>query len=172
MGVSKADRALVEERRRELISLRRERVSFEDPRILALGYASSNAARRDFYRAMQARRDATKAEITAYREEQTEIIEALLDTYLPKALDGDIKAGEMTLKLLERASKLNGWEAVLKAEVTGPGGGPMVMRKATLAELHQLIGTAGNPDPDADETEGEGDLDDEDPDDDGDSDEG
>ncbi|GHJ34336.1 hypothetical protein TPA0910_87690 [Streptomyces hygroscopicus subsp. sporocinereus] len=142
MGVSKADRALVEERRRELISLRRERVSFEDPRIIALGYTSSNAARRDFYRAMQARRDATDAEVTAYREEQTEIIESLLDTYLPKALDGDIKAGEMTLKLLERSAKLNGWEAVLKAEVSGPGGGAVPLG-ATLNELNALIATAG-----------------------------
>jgi hypothetical protein len=144
MPIPKAQQAEIDERRTALIKLRRSKVPFDDPRVLSLGYKTASAARKDFYRAVMERKDATEAEVSAYREEQNEVIEALLETYLPLALDDrDIKAGEMVLKLLERQSKLNGWEAVLKAELSGPDGGAIPLGTGALAELNTLIGIAG-----------------------------
>ncbi|MFF0009600.1 hypothetical protein ACFYQT_40100 [Streptomyces tibetensis] len=155
MAWSAAKIAEVDERRTALIKLRRKRVPYDDPRILALGYSNEDVARKDFYRAVTARRKATEAEVADYRAEQSQIISDLLDTYLPLALGSDEagpdhKAGEMVLKLLERDARLNGWEAALKAELSGPGGGAVPIRAATISELHELIRTAGEPDQDED----------------------
>jgi hypothetical protein len=176
MKVSTAAQAELEERRAALIRLRRTRTPYDDPRILNLGYQSAAAARKDFYRAVTARREATAAEVADYREEQNEIINSLLDTYLPLALgtsseDGettepDVKAAEMSLKLLERQAKLNGWEAALKAELSGPGGGAVPISAASINELRSLINTAGDPDPNGEDSPYDGD--DSDTDDDGD----
>jgi hypothetical protein len=156
MPWSAAKTAEVNERRAALIKLRRQRVPYDDPRILELGYSNEDVARKDFYRAVTARRAATEAEISAYRDEQNEIFESLLDTYLPLALGGpegdppDLKAADLVLKTLERQAKVNGWEAALKAELSGPGGTGIPIRAETLNELRDLINTAGDPDTDDD----------------------
>jgi len=158
-----AVQAQIDERRKQLIKLRRVRTPYESPQVLNLGYGSPDAARKDFYRAITARRKATEAEIADYRAEQSQIISDMLDIYLPLALgtptedsddpsdadtEGgpDLKAAEMVLKLLERDAKLNGWEAALKAELSGPGGGAVPISTGTLRELRDLINTAGEPD--------------------------
>ncbi|MDX2658376.1 hypothetical protein PV402_40020 [Streptomyces scabiei] len=165
MAHSSAELAAVYERRAALIRLRREhpKLAFHDEKILALGYPSDSAARKDFYRALEQRRKDLNIEVTAYREEQNEVIEALLETYLPAALDDkDLKAAEMVLKLMERQAKLNGWEAALKAELSGPGGGAVPIATGTIAELRELIRTAGEPDDEDDENpdDADGDTDD------------
>jgi hypothetical protein len=166
MPLSAAETAAIEERRKELINLRRKRVSFEDPRILNLGYSSASVARKDFFRAVVERKRATEAEVDAYREEQSLIIQDLLDVYLPQALgseegsDPDPKAAELCLKLLERDSKLNGYEAALKAELSGPGGKAIPVRAETINELRDLIRTAGDPDEDDEDLDSEADGDD------------
>lgn len=153
MPNNKAVQAEIDERRAKLIRLRRNRVPYDSPEILGLGYDSPNSARKDFYRAVTARRKATEAEVADYREEQNEIFESLLDTYLPLALgqgaeDPDLKAADLVLKTLERQAKVNGWEAALKAELSGPGGTGIPVRAETLTELRNLINTAGDPDDD------------------------
>ncbi|NUS25041.1 MAG: hypothetical protein HOV92_12575 [Streptomyces sp.] len=163
--------AEVEERRAALIRLRRTRTPYDDPKVLALGYASPQAARKDFYRAVTARREATQAEVADYREEQNVIFENLLDTYLPLALGAednppDLKAADLVLKTLERQAKVNGWEEALKAELSGPGGGPMKLQAASVAKLIDLINTAGDEDEDDDLGDDEQEVD-EDSDDDG-----
>lgn len=164
MAASKDKQAEVFERRAQLIRIRRERPKkpFDSPEILALGYISGDAARKDFYRALEERRKKLDIEVTAYREEQNEILDTLLETHLPPAVQGDIKASELVLKLLERQAKLNGWEEALKAELSGPGGGPVPIRGATLAELRNLIRTAGDPDDEDDDLDdsADGDVDD------------
>lgn len=179
MPASKDQEAEALARRTELIRIRRLRpkVPFHDPEILALGYSSDSAARKDFYRALEQRRKFLDIEVTAYREEQNEIIESLLEVYLPLALGSEDTgceetegpsrgAAEMVLKLLERQAKLNGWEAALKAELSGPGGGAVPIGPVAIAELRALIRTAGEPDPENDDEE---DPDDGDVDDDGDN---
>jgi hypothetical protein len=167
-----AVQAEIEERRAKLIKLRRKRTPYDSQEIRDLGYESAGAARKDFYRAVTARRQATAAEVADYREEQNEIFESLLDTYLPLATaeeSPDHKAAELVLKTLERQARVNGWEEALKAELSGPGGGPMRVGPATLAELQDLITTAGDPD-DEDETDPDTGTDDSDADDDEDND--
>ena len=175
MPASKDQEAEALARRTELIRIRRLRpkVPFHDPEILALGYSSDSAARKDFYRALEQRRKFLDIEVTAFREEQNEVIDSLLETYLPRAMCSDdpdeepnLRAAEMVLKLLERQAKLNGWEAALKAEVSGPGGGAVPIGPVAIAELRALIRTAGEPDPENDDEE---DPDDGDVDDDGDN---
>lgn len=170
MPWSAAKTAEVNERRAALIKLRRQRIPYDDPRILELGYTAADVARSDFYRAVTARREAVAAEVSAYRDEQNEIFESLLDTYLPLALGSeeaspDSKAAKLVLDTLERQAKVNGWEAALKAELSGPGGSGIPVRAETLNELRNLINNAGDPDEDDDLP----DHGDEDPDDDGDN---
>lgn len=159
MNVNKAGKAEVAERRAALIRLRRTRTPYDSPEILALGYATPNDARKDFYRAVTARRKATEAEVADYREEQNVIFEALLDTYLPLAIGTDengpdYKAADIVHKTLERQAKVNGWEAVFKAELTGANGGPLTMAPASLTELEHIMKAdpgASTPEPDTDE---------------------
>lgn len=165
---SKAEQAIIDERRAALIQLRREKPKkrFDSPEILALGYTSSQAASKDFYRALEARRKDLNIQVSEYREEQNEIIDSLLEKHLPAALEGDIKASEHCLKLLERQAKLNGWEQAFKAELSGPGGGPVPLSSVGVAQLRDLIRIAGDPDPDEDEADPDGDEEDQDDDDD------
>ena len=153
MRPTKADQVDIEERRAALIRLRREKPKkrFDSPEVLALGYTSSQAASKDFYRALEARRKDLNIQVTEYREEQNEILDSLLEKHLPTALEGDIKASELCLKLLERQAKLNGWEQALKAELSGPGGGPVPLSSVGVAKLRDLIQMAGDPDPDEDD---------------------
>lgn len=162
-----AVQAQIDERRTELIKLRRVRTPYDSPDILGLGYETAAAARKDFYRAVTARRKATEAEVADYREEQNVIFENLLDTYLPIALgegedaSPDPKAAELVLKTLERQAKTNGWEEALKAELSGPGGGPLRIGRVKMDELRNLINTAGDPDPeDLEDDTDDGDADD------------
>jgi len=148
--------AEVDERRAALIKLRRQRTPYDSPEILNLGYESASAARKDFYRAVTARRKATEAEVADYREEQNEIFESILDTYIPLATDKaspDHKAADIVLKTLERQAKVNGWEEALKAQLSGPGGGAIPIGAAGLAELRGLIDAAGDPDEDESDEE-------------------
>jgi hypothetical protein len=153
MAASKDQQAETLARRTELIRIRRQRpkVPFDAPEILALGYSSSNSARKDFYRALEERRKGLDIEVTAFREEQNEIIDCLLETHMPPAVAGDIKSSELVLKLLERQAKLNGWEQALKAELSGPNGGALPIGPVALSELRNLIRTAGDPDDEEDE---------------------
>lgn len=168
MPISAAAQAEINERRAKLIKLRRTRTPYDSSEILDLGYSSPDSARKDFYRAVTARRQATAAEVAAYRDEQNEIFESLLDTYLPLAINDenpDPKAAKLVLDTLERQARTNGWEAALKAELSGPGGTGIPVRAETIDELRNLIRTAGDPDEDDDLP---GESTDEDPDDDGD----
>ncbi|RIH58597.1 hypothetical protein D3C59_33930 [Streptomyces sp. SHP22-7] len=83
MNVNKAGKADVSARRAALIRLRRKRTPYDSPEILGLGYETAADARKDFYRAVTARRKATEAEVADYREEQNAIFESILDSFIP-----------------------------------------------------------------------------------------
>jgi hypothetical protein len=81
----------------------------------------------------------------------------------------DFRAVDTVLKLMDRRAKLNGLDMPVKAEVSGPGGGAVQIGAVGLAELRNLINTAGDPDPDdGDEALLDAGPDDDDADDDGD----
>ncbi|WP_030756579.1 hypothetical protein [Streptomyces sp. NRRL F-5135] len=147
MPASKAEQAEVAARRAELIRLRRAGVRFEDPRILALGYTSRGAATKDFIRAIEERRDEQAAEASVYRQEANERLEALLEAHWENATaGGDTKAAELVLKLMDRQAKLNGLDMPAKTELSGPDGGAVPVGPVAIAELRDLIRTAGEPD--------------------------
>ncbi|MEU6979583.1 hypothetical protein [Streptomyces sp. NPDC046371] len=172
MPHSKADQADIAARRAALIRLRQRGVPFNDARILDLGYATPGAASKDLIRALKAHRDDAAAEASVYRQQENERLDALLDAVWPQATeerpvygkDGefighavDMRAVDTVLKLMDRRAKLNGLDAPVKTEVSGPGGGAVRLDHVGLAELNKLISTAG--DPDADDTDDEDDDD-------------
>ncbi|MFJ8677232.1 hypothetical protein [Streptomyces sp. NPDC093589] len=159
MPASKAHRAEVADRRAKLIKLRRQGVCFDDPRILALGYTSRGAASKDLVRALEERRDEQAAEISVYRQEENERLDALLQAAWPRATQAhpvfdregnvvseeiDLKAVDTILKLMDRRAKLLGLDAPVRTELSGPDGGAVPIGPVTAAELHRLIGAAGD----------------------------
>ena len=147
-------------RRTQLLKLRREGVRYDDERILALGYTSAATARSDLKRALEAHRDEEAAEVSVYRQQENERLDALLEAAWPRAtkpspvLDKegnvvgeelDMRAVDTVLRLMDRRAKLNGLDMPAKAEVTGAGGGPLQMSQATTAELEALIGLGPAP---------------------------
>lgn len=143
MPPTKAHQAEVAERRAALIKLRRQKIPFDDPRVLGLGYTSRQAASKDMIRALEQRRDEEAAEVSVYRQELLEDLDELIAAIWPQAIDGDVRAVEATLKLLQNKSKLRGCDMPVRAEVSGPDGGAIPLGSGALAELNALIGIAG-----------------------------
>ncbi|WP_219808152.1 hypothetical protein, partial [Streptomyces fradiae] len=57
----------------------------------------------------------------------------------------DLKAVDTVLKLMDRRAKLLGLDMPIKTELAGPGGGALRLSAVSLAELNDLINTAGDP---------------------------
>jgi hypothetical protein len=155
MAWSKFQRDNIAVRRTKLLELRRMGVSYDDPRIEALGYSSPASARKDLNRVLQEHRDDEKAEAAVYRQQENERLDALLEAAWPRATtptpvldkDGevvdhalDMRAVDTVLRLMDRRAKLNGLDMPVKTELTGANGGPLQMNQATTAELEALMG--------------------------------
>jgi hypothetical protein len=167
----KAKQAEVADRRAQLVKLRLAGVKFDDPRILALGYASRQAASKDMIRALEEHREEEAAAVSAYRQQENERLDTLLEAVWEKATQPspvfnkerevvgeeiDVRAVETVLKLMDRRAKLNGLDSPVRTEVSGPDGGAVPLAGGSLAHLHQLMDIAGNAtDPDAQEDEGD-----------------
>jgi len=184
MGHTKAKLAEVAGRRAQLIRLRRAGVPFDDQRVLDLGYTSASAARKDLIRALEQNRDEEAAEISTYRQQENERLDALLEAAWPRATqphpvfskDGqvvgeeiDMRAVDTVLRLMDRRAKLNGLDAPVRNEVTGADGGPLALSSASPEDLAALIAASSRldqdtppnsatstPDEDDEEEEGQG----------------
>lgn len=180
MPASKLKQDETRVRRTKLLALRRQGVRYDDERILALGYSSDACARSDLKRALETHRNEERAEVSVYRQQENERLDALLENVWPRAAQSspilnddqeivgyevDLRAVDTVLRLIDRRAKLNGLDMPVKAELSGPGGGPMRISGASLTELQNLINTVGDPDDEDDEDPG-ADLDDGDTDDD------
>lgn len=154
MTASKAHQAETAIRRAKLTKLRREGARFDDERILALGYASSGAARKDLIRALKKARDEEAAEVSIYRQQENERLDALLEAAWPRATtpspvfdkEGDIvgheldmRAVDTVLRLMDRRAKLNGLDVPVKAEISGPDGGPVTLATGSLEDAEKLF---------------------------------
>ena len=163
MPASRAKQADTYERRSKLIRLRRGGVQFDDERILNLGYTSRGAASKDFYRALEQRRDEQAAEVSVYRQEENERLDALLEAVWERATtpspvftkegdhvadEIDMKAVDTVLKLMDRRAKLNGLDAPVKSELSGPDGGPLALTSASPEDLAALISASSRLDND------------------------
>jgi hypothetical protein len=164
-------------RRTALLKLRREGVRYDDPRVEALGYSSPDAARKDLHRALEAHRDAEAAEVSIYRQQENERLDALLEAAWPRATQPspvfdkegnavgeelDMRAIDTVLRLMDRRAKLNGLDMPVKTEVSGPDGGAIPFSSGETAELLALIDIsarddAAMPSADQDATEDAGD---------------
>jgi hypothetical protein len=160
MAWSKFQRDDVTVRRTKLLELRRQGVRYDDDRIAAIGYSSPSAARKDLNRVLQAHREEEAAEVSTYRQQENERLDALLEAAWPRATQPspvfdkegntvgeelDMRAVDTVLRLMDRRAKLNGLDMPTKAELTGAGGGPLQMNQATTAELEALIGIGPAP---------------------------
>ncbi|MFI1161375.1 hypothetical protein [Streptomyces sioyaensis] len=143
MPHTKAEMAEVAERRAKLIRLRRQGVAYDDPRILALGYSSRSAASKDLIRALETARDEQSAEVSIYRQQENERLDALLEAVWAEAQAGELRAVETVLKLMDRRAKLNGLDSPIRTELSGPDGGAVPLGNGSLAELNKLINIAG-----------------------------
>ena len=148
MPASRAKQAETYERRTQLIRLKRGGAQFDDPRVFALGYTSRQSASKDFIRALEQRRDEQAAEVSVYRQEMNERLEALLEAAWDNATMGDPKAIETVLKVLDRQAKLNGLDAPVKSELSGPDGGPLALTSASPEDLAALISASSRLDND------------------------
>jgi hypothetical protein len=157
-------------RRTKLLALRREGVRYDDERVEALGYSSPNAARRDLHRALEAHRDEEAAEVSVYRQQENERLDALLEAAWPRATtpspvfdkEGevidhalDMRAVDTVLRLMDRRAKLNGLDMPAKSEITGANGGPLQMSQASDAELEAIMNAGPGPTLDNEDAPGE-----------------
>ncbi|MEU1327239.1 hypothetical protein [Streptomyces microflavus] len=141
-------------RRAKLLKLRRQGIPYDDPRIMDLGYATSGAARKDLTRALQHHHEEEAAEASVYRQQENERLDALLTAVWDKATTPspvfdkdheivdhviDLKAVDTVLKLMDRRAKLNGLDMPVRAELSGPDGGPMQLGPVSEAELEVLM---------------------------------
>ncbi|MET8571887.1 hypothetical protein [Streptomyces sp. NPDC004783] len=154
MGWSKLKLDEVTVRRTKLLALRREGVRYDDERVEALGYSSPDAARKDLHRALEAHRDAEAAEVSIYRQQENERLDALLEAAWPRATQPtpvfdkernivgeelDMRAVDTVLRLMDRRAKLNGLDMPARTELSGPDGGAVPLGAGSLAELDTLI---------------------------------
>lgn len=146
-------------RRAKLLALRRQGIRYDDPRIMNLGYATPGAARKDLTRALQNHHDEEAAEAKVYRQQENERLDDLLAAVWDKATtpspvfnkdreivaeEIDLKAVDTVIKLIERRAKLNGLDMPVKAELSGPDGGPMQLGPVGEEELALLMSIGRN----------------------------
>lgn len=156
-------------RRTKLLALRRQGIRYDDDRIMDLGYASPDAARRDLNRALEQHRDEERAEVGIYRQQENERLDSLLEAAWPQAtkpqpvlnkegevvaMTVDMRAVDTVLRLMDRRAKLNGLDMPAKTEVTGADGGPLQLGPASATELEALIRLGGG-NPEAGQDQGD-----------------
>jgi hypothetical protein len=164
MAASKLKQDETTVRRTKLLALRRQGVRYDDERILALGYASSAAARKDLNRALTRHRDEEASEVSVYRQQENERLDALLEAAWPQATERqpilnkegdvvahavDMRAVDTVLRLMDRRAKLNGLDMPVKNELTGADGGPLALSTADPDKLAALIAATSRLDSDA-----------------------
>ena len=160
MPASKAQQAETSARRAELVRLRRTGMDF-DTIAARLGYSSRGAASKDLIRALESNRDEEAAEVSVYRQQEGERLDAMLAALWPQATEErpqygaegkylgkgvDVRAVGEVRQIVALRAKLFGLEMPAALEVSGPGGGAVRLGAATLAELNDLISLAGEPD--------------------------
>lgn len=147
MPPSKVKQALVSKRRAQAIALR---MAGMDYATIAerLDYGSPQAASKDLFRALRSYREEEEAKVEEWRQLESQRLDRLQAAAWAKALKGDLKAIETVLKVISQRSKLLGLDMPLRTEVSGPNGGAVPVGPVGIAQLRELIRTAGDPDPD------------------------
>ena len=142
MAASKAQQAFTAKRRTQAIALRLAGMDYE---AIAerLDYSSRGAASKDICRALDSYRKEEEAQVETWRQLESQRLDRLQAAAWAKAVKGDLKAVETVLKVIAQRCKLLGLDMPQRTEVSGPGGGAIELGPTSLAELNQLIATAG-----------------------------
>lgn len=114
---TKAQRIVVAERRAKAVQLRLAGADY-DQISRQLGYSSRQAAREDVHRAHVAALSEMRESVEELRTQDLDRLARLQVAFWPAAIQGDVKAGDMVLKILARRAKMMGLDSALKVEVT------------------------------------------------------
>ncbi len=74
-------------------------------------------------------------DVARLRAQEYERLEAALKAVWPQALEGDLKATDRIIKIMERKAKLFGLDAPARQELSGREGGPLEVEGKGLASL-------------------------------------
>lgn len=138
MTSQRAIRAATAQRRTEAIRLR---LAGTDWQAIAdqLGYADRGAACKDVTRALEANLLAQRASGDELREMELMRLDSLQAAAWPKAMQGDVRAIESCLKILDRRAKYLGLDAAIKLEVL-----TIDALDAQIARLEAELAAAGD----------------------------
>ncbi|TQF04770.1 hypothetical protein E6W39_24255 [Kitasatospora acidiphila] len=103
------------ERRRAAVELRIQGKSWQEIADL-LGYDSKGTACNDVRRALQKAVQALAVPMEEYRQLELDRLDKMQDALWPKVLEGDTKAVDTTLRLMDRRAKLLGLDAPTRTE--------------------------------------------------------
>jgi len=126
-NVTKLDPALFEKERR-VLSYRKGGLTF-DAIAEKLGYANESSARAAFKRAIERTRDESLA--AEGRELHRARLETALSAIWDRVIQGDLKAIDMMLKILDQDAKLFGLNMPVKTEVEVTNYDGLLLRERT-----------------------------------------
>ncbi|MFD1145959.1 hypothetical protein [Saccharothrix hoggarensis] len=116
MSASAAQRAKTAERRAQAIQLKLAGLDFETI-AQRLGYSSRQAAHKDLQRALARNLALEAAAADELRHVELMRLDRLQGAFWAKAVGGDIKAGELCLRIIAERRKLLGLDAPAQVEV-------------------------------------------------------
>ncbi|KAB7850133.1 hypothetical protein [Streptomyces mobaraensis] len=116
MVASKAQQAATAERRTKAIAMRLAGVDFETI-AERLGYASRGAATKDLIRALEIRHAEQGAQAEVLRSVEAQRLDRLQAAAWALALQGDLKAIETVVRIIDRRCRLLGLDAPARMEV-------------------------------------------------------
>ena len=118
------------EKQRQALELRKAGASY-DQIAEKLGWRGRSGA---FNAVMRALRKTIQEPADDVRKLEVERLDALLLALWPQARQGNQGAVDRVLRVMERRSKLLGLDAPTKQQVTGEGGGPLIVNIIRRAE--------------------------------------
>jgi hypothetical protein len=117
------------EKERRALGLRRAGITYDEI-ARQIGYSNASGARKAVMRAL---RRTLQDDADATRQLEAERLDRLQAGVWSAAAGGDVQALDRVLKIMDRRAKLLGLDVPAKHELTGPGGGGIVVE--VLPEL-------------------------------------
>jgi len=133
---SPAVRTRTAERRRAAVTLRIEGKPWQEIAD-TLGYDSRSSASKDVTRAMQQAIANLALPLEEYRQLELDRLDAMQNALWPKVMDGDPRAIDTTLRLMDRRAKFLGLDAPARMEVL-----TIDAIDAAIADLGQQVASA------------------------------
>jgi hypothetical protein len=135
MPANRAQQTVTAERRRAAVQLRISGKSWQEIADL-LGYSSKGAACTDVRRALESAVKKLSIPLEAHRQLELDRLDAMQNALWADVLDGDTKAIDTSLKLMDRRAKLLGLDAPQRHELT------LEAIDAALADVEQQLAAA------------------------------